>query len=115
MRFSEMIGLSVFMVLFFSMISGACKNISELDKRLHELKEKTDSLIFISESFSAACKGEAFSSFEEWEATCKSVWSLEEISWQKKEDGIFRAVWSGPYGSGEFYCKRQVKNVTDAE
>lgn len=115
MRFSEMLGLSVFMVLFFTMISGAYKNISELDKRLLELKQKTDSLIFISESFSDVCRGEGFSSFEEWEAACKSLWRLEVIGWQKKEDDVFRAVWSGPYGSGEFYCKRQVKNVTDAE
>ena len=115
MRLSEMIGLSVFLVLFFSMISSAYKNISKLDERLELVKGKADSLVFISESFSAACKGEGFSSVEEWEETCKSLWKLEEISWQKNDDGLLRAVWSGPYGSGEVYCKRQVNNAADAK
>ena len=115
MRFSQVIGLSVLLVIFFSMLSGACKNISELDKRLLQVERKTDSLIFISESFSDLCKGKGFSSFEEWEGTCKSLWKLEAISWEIKEDEVMRAVWSGPYGSGEVYCKREVKNDEQAE
>ena len=117
MRFTELIIFSVLLAVFSSLLSSFIYQTRKLDEKLFELRRKTDSLIFISESFNKLCAGEkkGFESFDEWEAVCKSMWNLESIEWKKMTavkgngENVFLGRWQGPYGSGEVYCKRQVK------
>ena len=79
-------------------------------QKLEALRNHTDSLVFISGSFTALCKGKGFSSFEEWQRVCKIMWQLESIEWEYAGGEIYCGRWNGPYGSGEVFAKKQVMN-----
>lgn len=82
--------------------------LAKADSELEVIRRKTDSLIFISESFFNSCKGKGFSSLDEWEKACAALWKLESIEWkalEEKGEIIYMGKWNGPYGSGEVYGK----------
>ncbi len=124
MRFTEVICLSVILALFSTLFTGAYRQVFEMDRKLEKLEKNTDSLIFISGSFTASCNGKGFSSFDEWEKACKSMWQLESIGWEYVGESVpepgnqiyqvYRGNWKGPYGCGEVFSKRKVSgNETD--
>lgn len=73
---------------------------------------------FIFESFKATCEGKCFSSLNEWQQKCKSLWNLEYIAWSNAEDfldvsyencddSLFYGVWISKYGKYEVYCRKK--------
>lgn len=106
MKYTQLIFFSVLLLLFSTLFSGSYAQLLSVDKKLKTVRRKSDSLIFISESFSATCGGKGFSSLNEWEEVCRALWELESIEWKlcnSSENEIYLARWSGPYGSGEVY------------
>lgn len=109
MRFVELICLSVIITLFSSAFTKLYSQLLRLDDRLVEIRKKSESLIFISESFCNTCQGKGFSSFDSWKAGCGSLWQLESIEWEclEEEGALYCGRWSGPYGSGEVYGRKR--------
>lgn len=113
MRMIDIISLSVILVVFSSMVSSTLSSIEMLNRKLEAIKRKTDSLIFISESFKSCCQGKGFSSFDEWKQVCGSLWKLENIEWENmhlEESELYCGKWDGPEGTGEVYVKRECEN-----
>lgn len=109
MKLVDLICLSVILTLFSTGFTAFYSQLLKMDLELEEMQKKTDSLIFISESFFNLCEGKGFSSFEEWESVCKKMWKLENIEWEcieEKEAELYVGKWNGPYGSGEVYGKK---------
>ena len=116
MRFVEVICFSVILVLFSSAFTGVYSQLLKMDSRLEQIQKKTESLIFISESFCNTCRGKGFSSFDEWETGCASLWKLESIEWECIEGKsvgqnvvLYCGRWSGPYGNGVVYGTKAKK------
>lgn len=105
MKFYEVIFLSVIIGLFSSSLSGYIVQIRKLNSYIEKLNGKVVSLDFISESFRNVCAGKGFKSFNEWEDTCRILWKLEFIEWKCVGQNLYLGRWSGPYGSGEVYCR----------
>lgn len=128
-----MICLSVIVTLFSSAFTKVYRQLLRMDIQMEEMKKKSDSLIFISESFFNTCQGKGFSSFEEWKSGCGSLWQLESIEWEcvgtknlkseevkseevkskiceseenEKKSLLYCGRWKGPYGSGEVYGRK---------
>ncbi len=112
MRYTELICFSVILGICASILSGFISQISRMDRELYEIRKKTGSLIFISESFSSACKKNDCMELEKWKKLCESLWKLESIEWEicgEKENQIFYGRWEGQSGSGQVYAKGQVR------
>lgn len=111
MKLVELICLSLILALFSSAFTRLYSQLLKLDDRLLEVKRKSDSLIFISESFCNTCQGKGFSSFDKWKTGCGSLWQLEKIEWECLDEGdaLFYGRWSGPYGDGEVYARKTEK------
>ena len=114
MRYTELIFFSIILSFLSVIISASLLHISRLDKKLVEIRRKTDSLIFISESFSRVCEDEisGAQAFDKWKHMCKELWNLEEIEWEifeASENPIYYGRWTGTYGNGEVYGKKAVK------
>ena len=105
MKFYEVIFLSVIIGLFSSSVSGYVVQIRKLDSYIEQLGGKVMSLDFISESFRNVCAGKGFKSFDEWEDACRVLWNLDFIEWKCTGHNLYLGRWSGPYGSGEVYCR----------
>ena len=110
MRLVDLICLSVIIALFSSAFSGFYSQMSRIDKKVAELRKRTDSMLFISKSFYNSCEGKGFASLDEWKKVCAEIWKLESIDWETiggTKSGLYRGKWKGPYGSGEVYGKTQ--------
>ena len=110
MKYTQLICFSILLALFSSVFSSSYSQLFKMEKKLDETRRKCDSLIFISESFSATCKGKGFSSLNEWEKVCRSLWKLESIDWKfcnGPDSGLCFGRWSGPYGSGQVYAIKE--------
>ena len=107
MKLVHLICLSVILALFSSVFSDIYLQLLRMESRLEETKKKYDSLIFISQSFCKVCQGEGFSSFEEWEAGCGSLWQLDSIKWECVNSSLYCGKWTGPYGNGEVYARKK--------
>lgn len=115
MRLSDVIVLSVILSIFSTVYAGEISVLKKMDNRIEELREKTDSLSFISESFYKTCEGRGFSSLEEWKTVCQRLWQLESIEWKYvmpvdiRCDGnvsqLLRGSWCGCDGVKEIYCR----------
>ena len=115
MRYTELICLLLFISFSSSIISTSVSQISKLNKNLEEIRKKTESLIFISDSFSKICEDETadIKTFDEWKNMCKGLWNLEQIEWEScpaVDKEIYFGRWTGPYGNGEVYGKKAVSN-----
>lgn len=109
MRYIELVCISVILALFSSVFTSMIFQFFRMDKELVEIRKKTESMIFISESFYNSCKGEGFFSLEEWKRVCTSLWSLESIDCEPvggAGSSLYCARWKGPYGNGEIYAKK---------
>lgn len=103
-----MICFSVILALFSSVFAGLFSQVSRADRELEEIRKKTESMIFITESFYNSCRGKGFSSFDEWKRVCAGMWELENIEWENiggADSGLYCGKWQGPYGSGKVYGK----------
>ncbi len=103
--FDLVLFLSVFVC--FSGLYG--KSLTRTLKTAEEkiiLQKKTDSTEFIASSFRSTCEGLGFSSFEDWKETCRTMWNLESIGYEKK-NGVWHGFWSGSLGEGEVYQKEK--------
>ena len=125
MRFTELICFSLILCLCSISVSGSLSGISKIDKRICELKRKSDSLFFISESFKKVCncgddgdgRKNGSRSFEEWADMSRSLWKLESIEWkifentrnEESKEIIYYGCWNGPYGKGEVYARKSEK------
>ena len=108
MRFTELVCLSVILTVLASSLSGLFIQFFKMDRQVELLRKKSDSLIFISQSFYNTCRGKGFSSLDEWKQDCSLLWNLESIEWEYVggvNSGLYRGKWKGPYGNGEVYCK----------
>lgn len=85
MRLLELIILSVMLSLFASIFTDLIQQFIHIDRKVKELKTKNDSLVFISESFYKTCRGEGFSSLDEWKEQCSELWKLDNIEWKMQE------------------------------
>ena len=86
MRYTDLICFSLILVLFSSIIYGLFSQILRSEKKIEELRKQSDSLVFISESFYNLCRGEGFSSFDEWKRVCGELWELENIEFGFSEE-----------------------------
>ena len=112
MRFVDVICLSVILALFSASFTGIFSQIIRLQNDVDNARKKSDSLIFISESFCNSCSGKGFSSLDEWKRVCACVWQLDFIEWEcvgGEDSGLYCGKWKGPYGSGEVYGAKQKK------
>lgn len=115
---------SIFLFSFFCVFGFTSfflgKNYKYLYKENEEIKKQTNSTKFIFESFKATCEGNCFSSLNEWQQKCKSLWNLEYIAWSNAEDfmdvsyencddALFYGVWISEYGKYEVYCRKKTK------
>lgn len=111
------LGLMVLLPFFFSFMpvigKEAVKTIKISQDKI-KLREETDCLNFISESFRGACYGMGFENLDSWKAYCSAMWGLQEIDWRSVicgEKGVFyEGFWKGPYGEGkvyEFVCEKE--------
>lgn len=82
MKLTDVIVLAVIISLFSTVFVTEITELKKMDLLLEQLQMKNSSLRFISESFYSTCEGKGFSSLNEWEKTCKSLWQLEEIKWE---------------------------------
>lgn len=94
----------------FACLSGLYgKSITKTVKAAEEkvvLQKKADSSEFIIKSFRNTCDGLGFASFDDWKDTCKVMWKLEYIGYEKK-NGVWRGFWKGPSGEGEVFQKER--------
>jgi len=103
------------MAICSALFADSLSQLRKLDRDLEFIKKKTDSMIFISDSFRQLCKGRGFSSFEEWGQVCKELWQLESIEWKPCDNSeneiteIYCGTWSGVYGSGQVYARKGEK------
>jgi len=112
MRFTELICLSVFLAVFSTMFASSLSQLRKLDRELEFVRNKTESMIFISSSFKESCRGKGFSSFEEWSRGCKALWQLKSIEWNRfdtSKETIYYGAWSGVYGNGRVFAKKGEK------
>lgn len=114
----KLLNIVIVMGLLSVFIVSADYEISSY-KKLHdksmECREKVDSFSFIFESFRRTCEGQGFSSFNEWQKVCRTMWKLDYIGWaradsfmevEESEKGtLFYGTWVGPAGNGEVYCR----------
>ena len=110
MRFSEIICLSVITALFSSMLSDGLSQLIKLDRELSCIRNKTESLLFISGSFNNVCENKGFSSLDDWKAACTALWKLESIEWKVIKEGeneIYYGCWKGESGDGEIYAQKK--------
>ena len=113
MRFSDVIILSLILGIFSSLFAGEISALRKMDFRIEELREKNDSLSFISESFYKTCEGRGFSSLEEWKTACKKLWQLETIEWEcvmqgdVHEELLLCGTWQGCDGVKKVYYRRR--------
>lgn len=115
--FQTIILFLFFYVFCFSSVSLE-KDFKYLCKKNREIRSQTMSTKFIFESFKATCEGKCFSSLNEWQQKCKSLWDLEYIAWSNAEDfmdvsyencddALFYGVWISKYGKYEVYCRKK--------
>lgn len=121
MKLAVILIYSVGLCLFSCVFSSVLFQISQLDRKILYQKRKTESMLFISESFCNYCgdlniknEDDFNSSMNEWSQLCERLWSLEKIEWKcSKENNscgnLYHASWTGPYGNGEVYAIRQVR------
>lgn len=112
MRFSELIFLSVILAVFFTTFTGLFSQFLQLNERVEEVRNKADSMQFISESFYNVCEGKGLASFDEWKRVCTGLWNLDCIEWKSVEESesmLIYGKWSGPYGCGEVYATESKK------
>ncbi|MCR4580376.1 MAG: hypothetical protein K5681_08520 [Treponema sp.] len=106
----------IYIMLLLSMISAAVlrfsKSFIELDKRESELSYQKDSISFISQSFINTCDGMGFPSLNEWQKSCKAMWTLDYIAWADaasflpvKSGVLLYGSWKNNDLSGEVYCR----------
>ena len=137
MRYTELICFTLILCLCSYSVSSSLSGIYKIDKRICEIKQKSDSLFFISESFKDLCSCQntgcqsaaskkGFRSFEEWEAVNRSLWKLEDIEWkvcetdcgEELKESLYYGCWNGPYGKGEVYVrntnvKKELENESE--
>ena len=115
MKLIDLLLAIILLSLSAVMLSGSVKELHKLELAISERSAKSASIHFISESFRKTCRGEGFSTLEDWERTCKALWKLEEIDFETcQENGagkenLLKGKWTGPYGSGEVFCCRREK------
>jgi hypothetical protein len=89
----------------------------KLDLTLEKIQKAYYAKYFIAESFKNCCKGRGFKNLEEWQQKCKVLFSLEEIDWELKEEGIngketlFHAKWS----AGQKYSSSDVSSYASSD
>lgn len=112
MRLIEIL-LSLSFIFVFSIAIGRFSfAFNDVNTRICEVKEKSDSLFFISESFRKTCEGKGFSSLEEWQKVCGAMWKLDYIAWSDacefmpvEKGEIFYGTWRNSSLSGEVYYR----------
>ncbi len=105
MRFLEVILISVMLCLFSSLFAESLSQIRKMDSVIEEYYLKTASLDFISQSFCNVCSGKGFKDFYDWEKVCAAMWNLETIEWESVDHDLCKGSWTGPWGSGEVFCR----------
>ena len=76
---------------------------------------------FIEESFKNTCCGKGFSDLNEWQKTCRSLFSLDYIAWsdatefmdvndENSEGKLFYGKWTSSSFEGEVYCRRKISS-----
>ena len=109
MRLIEVFSVAVILVLFSSVLSGFMCEFLKIDKKADELRKKTDSLIFVSESFYNTCHGKGYASLEEWKESCRELWELEDIEWEVVENNktcVYCGKWKISNETVEVYCSQ---------
>lgn len=116
MKFTEIVVIfGIFSFFILNLFDGflICKKLSET---MGEVKNTCEAEKFITESFKKTCKGEGFNSLNEWQVTCRAMFSLDYIGWSNADDfmevdyefsknKLFYGKWIGSGWDGEVYCR----------
>ena len=105
MRLSEIIIITFFLCLFSSILRDFMVQVRKVDLLCEDMRNRTESLNFISKSFCNTCCGKGFSNLFEWKKTCSVIWNLESIEYECVNNDFYKGCWCGKYGSGEVFCK----------
>ncbi len=111
MKLIDLLLAAMLLSLSAAMLSGSVKELHKLEHAISETGDKAASIHFISESFRKTCRRKGFANLEEWSRSCRALWGLEEIDFETVEENmagrekLLKGNWTGPYGSGEVYCR----------
>ncbi len=118
------LAINVFKNVFYALPFNFNKNMFEKDFKTNiavlknEKKNELDRK-FIEESFKNTCHGKGFSDLNEWQKTCRALFSLDYIAWsdaaefmdvcdEDTKGKLFYGKWSATYFEGEVYCRRKI-------
>lgn len=96
---------------FFCLVSAALRDAvfyaCFLEKKEEQIFLSYSAKKFIAQSFKKTCQGYGFKSLEQWQLACKSLFTLDSISYQVcEEEGLMYAQWTG---NGKYVnCSAQV-------
>ena len=113
MRLSELCVIMMSLCSLYTGIYSVVGKAVKINELNHIEQKKLNSLEYISESFRKTCEGKGYSSLNDWQKSCKSLWNLDYIAWcdvsdfmevkNNSDTVLFYAQWSGENGNGEVY------------
>lgn len=96
-------------------INSSFNKYKILKKNNSELKQKINSVYFLSESFRNTCEGKGFDSLNTWQKVCRDLYGLDYIGWADAESfmevsnpekgKLFYGAWMNGEGIKEVYCR----------
>ena len=90
---------AAFLCIIFVSLRDAVYFTGRLDQRVEEEFLSYSAKKFIAQSFKNTCREKGFASLDEWKKSCKSLFSLEsisyEISYDSEEKSLLCAKWVG--------------------
>jgi len=118
MNFTEILCVMFLVLLLGSSVSKEIQLCTRFNENLLVMNKKIDSQEFISESFKNTCNGKGFSSLNQWQITCRSMFQLDYIGWSDASDfldvdysnsgkTLYYGKWNGNLCSGEIYCRKK--------
>ncbi len=101
----------LFLSMLFTLMNTGLFYARKLEEKSQQAFLSYTAKKFIAQSFKKACRGEGFKSLEVWQQTCRSLFKLDSIEYERdrEDQNLLYAKWSGtePYeeSSDEAYFR----------
>ena len=114
MKLYTVIITAAFLCIISSSLSNALFYGRTFDEKIRQYSLSYSAKKFIAQSFKNTCRGKGFKSLDQWQLVCKSLFSLDSISYEESGGGqnnLMHAKWKGSGKiekcSGEVYIKKE--------
>ncbi len=109
MKLHLLVIAAAFLCLISATLTNALFYTRTAEARLEQIFLSYSAKRFIAQSFKNACRGKGFKSLDQWQLVCKSLFPLEQITYEKagSYNNLIYARWKGSEKiekcSGEVY------------